>query len=96
MLGVLPPEIILTVLSFVPLRQLQRCRLVSKSWDHFIHLNESSIYHAAAILHDFVPANASLDAKPGNVPWHFHVNSWKNLCMFILSIVYTVSILTRS
>lgn len=82
MLGVTPPEIILAILSFLPLRQLQRFLLVSKNWNDFVHSNESSIYHAAAILHDFIPANLYLpDAKVSDVPWITNINTWKDLCV---------------
>ena len=83
MLGVIPPEVILTILSFLPFRQLHRLRLVSKSWNKFIYLNESSIYHAAAILHDFVPANTCiLDPRLHDVSGISLVNSWKDLCVW--------------
>ncbi|KAF8518609.1 hypothetical protein JB92DRAFT_2712245 [Gautieria morchelliformis] len=81
MLGVLPPEVILTILSFIPLRQLYRFLLVSKSWNTFILLNESSIYRAAAVLHGFIPANTKLhDADVSDVRIT-HVDSWKDLCI---------------
>ena len=84
MLEILPPEVTLSILAFVPLRQLQRCHLLSKSWNFFIHLNESSIYHGAAILHGFIPANVYLsDAKVSDVPSIAHIKTWKDLCLLL-------------
>ncbi|KAF8586243.1 hypothetical protein K439DRAFT_1341202 [Ramaria rubella] len=81
MLGVFPTEIILTVLSFLPLRQLHCLPQTSKEWNAFLHDNESSVYHFAAILHGFVSAHTSFrDARASNVPWLDDVQCWKDLC----------------
>ncbi|KAF8527390.1 hypothetical protein BU17DRAFT_81525 [Hysterangium stoloniferum] len=80
MLGILPTEVILAVLSFLPLRQLQRLQQLSKLWRNFINVNESEIHHAAARLHNFIKPNANLQGAQKSHVWLRHVRSWKDLC----------------
>ncbi|GJJ13222.1 hypothetical protein Clacol_007473 [Clathrus columnatus] len=80
MFDVLPPELVLSILSYLPIRQLQRLCQVSKFWNLFLTTNEEKIYHAAAILHGFVPPQTkSLDSI--RMPkWLEDVHSWKAFC----------------
>ncbi|KAH9889519.1 hypothetical protein C8Q73DRAFT_793717 [Cubamyces lactineus] len=54
MIGILPTELILRVLSYLPLQSLGSARLVSRSWNEFFVANECTIYHEAAVFHTFV------------------------------------------
>ncbi|KAI0653989.1 hypothetical protein C8Q70DRAFT_548859 [Cubamyces menziesii] len=54
MIGTLPPELVLRILSYLPLQSLGNVRLVSRSWNEFCVTNQCTIYHEAAVLHKFV------------------------------------------
>ncbi|KAI0629050.1 hypothetical protein C8Q77DRAFT_1015195, partial [Trametes polyzona] len=51
---ILPTELILRILSFLPLQSLRSVRLTARRWNDFIAANESTVYHHAALLHNFV------------------------------------------
>ncbi|KAI0665664.1 hypothetical protein C8Q78DRAFT_985901 [Trametes maxima] len=50
----LPTELILRILSYLPLQSLRSVRLLDRRWNEFFGANESTIYHHAALLHNFV------------------------------------------
>lgn len=83
MLGILPAEIILSIFSFLPLRQLHRLLRISKPWKSFIETNDSDIYHAAAVLHGFVPPKIKLHEATLLHTWLDEVDSWKRLCTWL-------------
>ena len=64
-LAALPTELLLRVLVFLPLQSLRSLRLTSRGWNIFFLENESSIYHNAAVLHNFIDSLDTLlpDAK---------------------------------
>ncbi|CDO77035.1 hypothetical protein BN946_scf184403.g10 [Trametes cinnabarina] len=50
----LPIELVLRILSYLPVQSLRSVRLTARRWNQFFVANESTIYHHAAFLHDFV------------------------------------------
>ena len=61
----LPAELILRILAFLPVQALRSLRLSSRGWDTFLRQHESTIYHHAALLHNFIDSIHTLlpDAK---------------------------------
>ncbi|KAI8974002.1 hypothetical protein BD414DRAFT_498829 [Trametes punicea] len=53
-LDILPAELVLRILSYLPLQALRSVRLTARRWNDFFIANESTIYHHAALLHNFV------------------------------------------
>ncbi|OSC99830.1 hypothetical protein PYCCODRAFT_1437984 [Trametes coccinea BRFM310] len=53
-LDVLPAELVLRILAYLPVQSLRSVRLTARRWNQFFVMNESTIYHHAAFLHDFV------------------------------------------
>ncbi|KAI0056022.1 hypothetical protein BV25DRAFT_1921346 [Artomyces pyxidatus] len=83
MLGLLPPELILDVLSSLSLQCLLSLSLVSRQWNSFVAANEETVYRQAAHLHDFIRSAYSslqdaLRERHGN-PWRGAI-SWKDFC----------------
>lgn len=87
MLDVLPPDIVLIILSYLPIRQLQYLTQLSTDWKQFIETHESNVYHATAILHGFVPPNTVLEEAANGQTWLIEccpgIYSWKDLCRLL-------------
>lgn len=85
MISDLAPELVLVILSYLPLPSLAKAHIVSKHWHEFLDAQESAIYRAAAILHKFIPPGHILleEAKlRGRSGWLESVTTWKELCKF--------------
>ncbi|KAH9889520.1 hypothetical protein C8Q73DRAFT_793718 [Cubamyces lactineus] len=54
MMDILPTELILRILAYLPLQALRNFRLSARRWNDFVVSNQSTIYHHAAVLHNFV------------------------------------------
>lgn len=74
MLHMLPMEVAWEVMSYLPLQLLHRVALVSRTWKTLIAMNESSIYHKAAILHRFT------DTKTAPHDADIRGMNWKSYC----------------
>jgi len=83
MLHVLPPELTLTVLSYLPIPSLLSLPLLSRQWLDFFFTNQSAIFRRAALLHEYIQAETLLleDALSVNTgrPWAGST-SWKDFC----------------
>ncbi|KAI0040438.1 hypothetical protein FA95DRAFT_1599422 [Auriscalpium vulgare] len=89
MLDLLPPELILDVLSRLSVFTLRSLRLVSHPWNIFISLNQQAIYRQAAYLHQYtIPDNETLQEAilyhPGS-PWRDAVD-WQDFCKISLQL----------
>ncbi|KIK68565.1 hypothetical protein GYMLUDRAFT_1008372 [Collybiopsis luxurians FD-317 M1] len=83
MLAKLPAELILSVLHHVDLRCVHALMLVSKRWKHFLDQNESSVYHALAVQHGYIPSTALDFSRLSSMysPKFLEgVTSWKSFC----------------
>lgn len=83
MLRILPTEISLSVLSYLPLPTLCSLPTLSRQWLDFCSENQSAIFHNAAILHEFIQPKTTqledaLSAYVGS-PWD-GVTDWKDFC----------------
>jgi hypothetical protein len=83
MLYVLPVEISLAVLSYLPLSALCPLYSLSRKWLNFFSDNESTIFHNAAIFHGYVPPGTlllgdALSMHKGS-PWE-GATDWKDFC----------------
>ncbi len=83
MLYVLPTEVMLSVLSYLPIPSLRSLLVLSRQWFDFFITNQSAIFHSAALLHGYIqPGTLSLeDALSVNMgrPWAGST-SWKDFC----------------
>ncbi|KAI9444181.1 hypothetical protein H4582DRAFT_2071752 [Lactarius indigo] len=83
MLHILPTEVTLDVLSHLPIPSLLSLLVLSHQWLDFFTTNQSTIFHSAALLHEYIqPETLSLeDALSVNMgrPWAGST-SWKDFC----------------
>ncbi|KAJ4490203.1 hypothetical protein J3R30DRAFT_3276999 [Lentinula aciculospora] len=83
MLTQLPPELILSVFSFLDLPCVRTLYLVCNSWKNFIDENESTIYHTLAAYHEYI---RSTTVDFSQLPSMYSpkslagVTSWKSFC----------------
>jgi hypothetical protein len=88
MFDILPVEVILETLSYLPVQTLRELQLVSRNWTAFIAANETSIYKKAALLHGYLP---SPDITSPSDLWTIYsersligVEGWKDLCKSVV------------
>jgi len=83
MLHVLPVELSLVVLSYLPLSTLCPLHSVSRKWFNFFSQNQSTIFRNAAILHGYThPATLLLEdalSMHKGDPWE-GATDWKDFC----------------
>ncbi|EIW87328.1 hypothetical protein CONPUDRAFT_45080 [Coniophora puteana RWD-64-598 SS2] len=79
MLHRLPTELALHILAHIPLKSLANSAAVSKEWSQLVSINELQIYRNAAVLHGFVPPQATVDADIAS-----KAGGWKELCKRVL------------
>ncbi|KAI0918988.1 hypothetical protein AcV5_002021 [Taiwanofungus camphoratus] len=82
-LETLPTELILQILQYLPFQSIYSLRLVSSYWRKFVTANDSSIYHQAALLHNYVASIDTLlsDAKAAIVGLPMdNVDDWRAYC----------------
>ncbi|KAH8110954.1 hypothetical protein DFH11DRAFT_1690590 [Phellopilus nigrolimitatus] len=82
MITILPPEIVLNVLRYCSIQELCGLLLVSQEWNAFVKENESTVYHAAAIYHNFIGPRTTLEEAHSNCTgrWLNNLKGWKDLC----------------
>ncbi|KAJ7757518.1 hypothetical protein B0H16DRAFT_1536899 [Mycena metata] len=51
----LPAELVIAVLKYLPLANFSNLMSASREWNDFFQLNQSVLYHNAAVLHGFTP-----------------------------------------
>jgi hypothetical protein len=79
----LPVELVLWTLAFLPLNSLSILPIVSRYWKEFFEENESSIYHNAAIFHQFVLSPTMLFTDLWTIYSErslIDVHGWKSFC----------------
>jgi F-box-like len=82
MLDVLPAELSLNILSYLPIPSLCSLFTLSRRWYHFLFANQSSIFHRAAILRGYTQPGLQLEdalARYTGSPWEGSID-WKDLC----------------
>jgi len=72
MISVLPAEILLDILQWLPFTTLASLSTLSKSWAAFMGANESSIYHGISKRYGYTPKG---DSDAGAPP-----EGWKAWC----------------
>ena len=90
MLHRLPVEISLAVLSYLPLSTLCPLSSLSRRWRDFISANKSTIFHNAAILHEYIPPKTllledALSIREGS-PWR-GATDWNDFCELTLNLI---------
>jgi len=83
MLLILPTELSLSVLSYLPLQTLCSLPTLSRQWLDFCSENQLTIFHNAAILHGYIQPKTlqledALSAYEGT-PWD-GATDWKDFC----------------
>ncbi|KAH9974815.1 hypothetical protein BGW80DRAFT_158680 [Lactifluus volemus] len=82
MLDVLPFELSLNILSYLPIPSLCSLFTLSRQWHHFLFENQWSIFHRAAILHGYIQPGLQLEdalARYTGSPWEGSID-WKDFC----------------
>ncbi|KAJ6484519.1 hypothetical protein C8R47DRAFT_1131656 [Mycena vitilis] len=80
----------LELLEFLPLSAIAPLALVQKAWKEFLDINESNIYHSAAVFHRFIPststslqdATAALEFSTDGLD----INGWKKYCQVQIAV----------
>jgi len=84
MLKVLPVEVVLETLSYLPVQTLRNLHLLSQDWHTFITTNETSVYKNAALLHGYTPSsNVTSVSELRSIYAERSLNGvegWKDLC----------------
>ncbi len=83
MLGDLPQELLLAILSNLEVGDIVKLRCLCKAWDNFTNENQSAVFRAAAILQFNVPPWAKLleDLQGLHSPRTLAgVSTWKEFC----------------
>jgi F-box associated protein len=88
MLHILPVELSLAVLSYLPLSTLCPSHSVSRKWLNFFSQNQSTIFHNAAILHGYTHhatllLEDALSTHQGD-PWE-GATDWKDFCKLYIT-----------
>ncbi|KAI0287198.1 hypothetical protein BC826DRAFT_1119604 [Russula brevipes] len=83
MLQILPVEISIAVLSYLPIPSLCSLPAVSREWSHFFSVNRSTIFHNAAVLHEYTEPGTllledALSVYSGS-PWEGAAD-WRDFC----------------
>ena len=99
MLHVLPVELSLVVLSYLPLSTLCPLHTVSRKWFNFFSQNQSTIFHNAAILHGYThPATLlledALSTHQGD-PWE-GATDWKDFYKLYVAMPFPCTGVTDS
>ncbi|KAH7889270.1 hypothetical protein F5I97DRAFT_495561 [Phlebopus sp. FC_14] len=79
MLHLLPAEVALHAVSYLPLQSLYHTALVSRAWNDLIVINENTVYRNAALLHQFVGADELHAHSVAQCPNTRPIN-WKSIC----------------
>ncbi|KAF8325348.1 hypothetical protein F5887DRAFT_1019634 [Amanita rubescens] len=89
MLGDIPQELLLAILSNLGVSDILNLRLVCKAWDIFINENEFAVFRGAAIFGLNVPSSTKLvqDLRGLYSPRILvGVSTWKELCVRLIQI----------
>ena len=83
MLHILPIELSLSVLAYLPLPTLCSLPTLSHQWFNLFSTNQPTIFHNAAVLHGYIqPETVSLDdvlSVHKGSPWD-GATDWKDFC----------------
>ena len=85
MLNIIATELVIFILSYLPVNSLSRLQLVCKSWSDFFTLHESTIYRNAACLHTYIPCPTTMLNELSTLYSQKaleDVKTWKDLCMY--------------
>jgi hypothetical protein len=85
-MDVLPPELILKILSYLPIPSLSSFQLISRRHREIVCSNESYLYRNAALLHHFIPSRETTLADVKNIiPRRLErrLDGWRSYCEFI-------------
>ncbi len=86
-----PSEIVLHILSYLPVSSLAQLHVVSQAWNVFLLQHQTTIYRHAAFLHGFIDDDSatflSAEVRKRYATKVFdNLNSWKDLCAIDFSI----------
>src|SRR5260221_13437433 len=87
-LNSLPPEIVLQILSYLPISSLANIYSLSQAWNTFLLHHENLVYRHAACFHGIIhDDDAALDTAILRQKYSQrtlrNVDSWKELCMIL-------------
>jgi len=77
MLHLLPAEVALKAMEYLPIQSLHTISQVSHAWHDLIAMNESAVYRNAAIYHLFVTEEEIRLKSPSKI---LGDKDWKSFC----------------
>src|ERR1700724_4477321 len=83
----LPTNIVLEILTYLPLNTIASLALVSRWLHSLINSNENPIYHRASFLHGYIPSYTTSLQKAHSMYSRRSIgpiSNWKNFCAFNL------------
>ena len=89
----LPPELLLHILSYLPIRTIHAVQALSTAFNTVIHENANQVYRSAALLHQFVggqmlKGNFVCDLKHATrhcfSTWMDDVEDWRSFCEYLV------------
>jgi hypothetical protein len=81
----LPVELVLKILSYLPIPSLSSFQLISRRHRDIVCTNEAYLYHNAALQHRFILSGATtLEDVRASIPRRLqgHINGWGSYCEF--------------
>ena len=83
MISTFPLEIVLNILSHLPIHTIHVFQRLSHDYNDLIVSNENAVYRSAAVLHGFVsPEEVAhyFDPESFHGHWLDELGGWKDLC----------------
>ncbi|KAJ7665188.1 hypothetical protein DFH06DRAFT_308677 [Mycena polygramma] len=79
----LPTELVIEIVQYLPVSTISSLSCTSREWHKFCQVNESILYHNAAVLHGFIPSTSIIYSDLGTVLSARSltgVTDWKSFC----------------
>ncbi|KAJ7455901.1 hypothetical protein B0H11DRAFT_2066218 [Mycena galericulata] len=79
----LPVELVISILKYLPLSTLSNLLSTSREWNNFFQVNQSILYHNAAVLHGFTPSTSVVYSDLTSILSRRSltgVTDWKSFC----------------
>lgn len=80
----LPTDVVLEIVSLLPLSAIAILSRVQQAWKNFVNSNQENIYHNAAAQHRFIPSTGtSLEDAISSLDFNavaLEITGWKQFC----------------
>jgi len=86
----LPVELVLEILSYLPVQSLHSFQSTSQHWNQVVRQNQSCLYHNVAVLHRFIPSTQSTLSDLSLTQSQRllgNCDDWKTFCAYLLRVL---------